>query len=722
MKQLLQNLNDGQTRLVDVPAPRLGANQVLIRNQASLVSVGTERMLVQFGKANLLQKARQQPDKVRQVLAKLRTDGVMPTLQAVQAKLGLPIPLGYSSTGTVVAVGASVQGLRPGDRVVSNGSHAQIVAVPENLCARIPSGPREIGDHEACFTVIASIGLQGVRLAAPTLGEVFVVTGLGLIGLLTAQILRAHGCRVIGIDFDDKKLALARTFGVETVALSQGEDPVARAHAITGGRGVDGVLITASTKSSEPVHQAAMMCRKRGRIVLVGVTGLELQRADFYEKELSFQVSCSYGPGRYDPRYEQAGQDYPIGFVRWTEQRNFEAVLDLLADGRLDVNSLITHRFPFERAQEAYALLGQDANVMGVVLEYPSREREPDELLMTRTVPLAPDLPRPALENPARVGLIGAGNYTNQVFLPALKATGASLVTIASAGGTSGASVGVKFGFARATTDTNALLADPAIDLVVVTTRHDTHADFVCKALEAGKHVFVEKPLAIDAAGLDRIIACRSRLERPPLVGVGFNRRFAPQVQTMRKLLAGHAATPKCLVMTVNAGAIPFDNWNHDPTIGGGRIIGEGCHFIDLMRYLVGHPIERISAMVIGGAGAQVERADKMTLTLAFKDGSLGTVHYFANGHKSYPKERLEVFCDGRILVLDNFRALHGYGFAGFNKQKLWQQDKGHAACIDAFVQAVRSGQSAPIPFEELVEVTRASFDAVSIASGSSRD
>lgn len=709
MKQLLQNLNDGNTRLVDVPTPQVRPNQVLIRTTASAVSVGTERMLVEFGRANLFQKARQQPDKVRQVLEKIRTDGVATTIRAVRAKLDLPIPLGYSSAGVILAVGPGVEDLKPGDRVVSNGPHAQVVSVPKTLCARIPDGPRQISDAEACFTVLASIGLQGIRLAGPTLGETFVVVGLGLIGLLTVQLLRAHGCHVLGVDFDEGKLALAQRFGATTVNPARGEDPVAAALALTDGRGVDGVLITASTKSSEPVHQAALMCRKRGRIVLVGVTGLELRRPDFYEKELTFQVSCSYGPGRYDTNYEQRGRDYPYGFVRWTEQRNFEAVLGLMADGRVDVAPLIAHRFPFERAQEAYGLVG--GHVLGIVLEYPTVAEVPNVTLLDRTVELK-DCNAAPLGHGPRVGLIGAGNYTSQVFLPALVASGARLATIASSGGTSSAIAGAKHGFARATTDTDSLLADPDIDVVVVTTRHDTHAPFVCAALQAGKHVFVEKPLAIDAEGLERVRACLAAQPTGKLVGIGFNRRFAPHVRKMRELLAP-LREPKSFVMTVNAGELPADHWTQDPQVGGGRIIGEGCHFIDLLRFLAGHPVVDVKATIMGGAGDIRSREDKMALTLAFADGSFGTVHYLANGHKGFPKERLEVFCAGRILALDNFLDLRGYGFSGFRRMRAWHQDKGHDACIAAFVRAVREGGPAPIPLEEIIEVTRVSLEAV---------
>lgn len=712
MKQILQNLGNGDTELAEVPVPLCRPGHVLIQTRASVVSIGTERMLVEFGKANFLEKARQQPDKVRQVLEKVRTDGIGPTMTAVRSKLDQPLPLGYCNAGVVLEVGAGVSGLQAGDRVVSNGPHAQVVVVPENLVAKIPDGPTPVSDEAAAFTVLAAIGLQGIRLAQPTLGETFVVTGLGLIGLLTVQLLKAHGCKVIGIDVDAKKCELARRFGAESVDLSAGEDPVAKAMALTQGRGVDGVILAASTKSSEPVHQAALMCRKRGRIVLIGVTGLELSRADFYEKELTFQVSCSYGPGRYDALYEQKGYDYPFGLVRWTEQRNFEAVLAMLAEGRLDIDPLISHRFELAEAETAYQQVAGGNGALGVVLRYP--EVSTDELVK-RSVPLQAAAPASATGHAPRIGLIGAGNYTGQVLLPAIQASGAQLQVIASAGGVTGVHHGRKHGFAEATTDTRSLFGRSDVDAVVIATRHDTHAQFLREALEGGKHAFVEKPLAITEDQLADVQATYRSLERSLVVGVGFNRRFAPHVVKMKALLRG-VAEPKTFVMTVNAGAIPLDHWTQDPGVGGGRIIGEACHFIDLLRFLAGAPIAEVQASILGGTAPLAAREDKMTLTLTFADGSHGTVHYFANGHKAFPKERLEVFAGGKILALDNFKTLTGYGWSGFTKMGLWNQDKGHKACMAAWVDAVRHGKPAPIPFDELLEVTRASFRAVEAA------
>ena len=700
MKQVLQNLKDGSTEVADVPCPRVGAKQLLIRTTRTLVSAGTERMLVDFGKAGFIDKARQQPDKVRMVLDKVRTDGLMPTIEAVRNKLDQPLPMGYCNVGDVVEVGVGVTGFAVGDRVASNGKHAEMVAVPVNLCAKVPD---TVADEAAAFTVLGAIALQGIRLAQPTLGETVVVTGLGLIGLITVQLLKAQGCRVLGLDFDADKLALARRFGAEVVNLKSGADPVAAAMDFSRGRGVDAVIVTASTKSNEPMHQAAQMCRKRGRIVLVGVVGLELSRADFFDKELSFQVSCSYGPGRYDPNYEDKGQDYPLGFVRWTEQRNFEAVLDMMAESRLDVAALISHRFDIDQAPQAYAVVGGTEPSLGIVLKFAEKGAPSAANTLARTVALPAARAPTANEGTARVSVIGAGNYAGAVLIPAFKAAKAKLMRIASAGGASSTHLGRKFGFVEATTDTEELLADPQCDAVIVSTRHDTHADYVVRALAAGKHVFVEKPLALTVKDLARVESA-ARAQPALRVMVGFNRRFAPQVVKIKQLLAG-APGAKTLAMTVNAGAIPAQHWTQDVTVGGGRLVGEGCHFIDLLRFLVGAPIASFQVARMAAA-----TADTVNVTLQFADGSLGGLLYLANGSKSFPKERLEVFAAGRVLQLDNFRRLTGFGWPGFTKMNLWRQDKGQKACAEAFAQALRSGGESPIALDELLEVGRVSI------------
>ena len=707
MKQILHNLQNGTTELVEAPSPRAGTGQLLIQTRRSLISAGTERMLVDFGKAGWIDKARQQPEKVQMVLDKVRTDGLLTTVDAVRTKLAQPIPLGYCNAGVVLEVGAGVEGFKPGDRVASNGSHADLVRVPQNLCAIIPDG---VEDDAAAFTVLGSIALQGTRLAQPTLGECFVVTGVGLIGLVTVQLLRAQGCRVLAIDFDAEKLALAERFGAVVCNPERGEDPVAAGLALSDSRGVDGVIITASTSSSEPVSQAARMSRQRGRIILVGVTGLELKRSEFYEKELTFQVSCSYGPGRYDPRYEEGGQDYPFGFVRWTEQRNFGAFLALQAEGRLDVNPLVSQRINFAQAPSAYEVLTSDKSALGILLEYP--EADPAET-QSRSIRLAAT---PAALDPARpvCGIVGAGNYASRVLIPAFKTAGAQLKTIVTAGGVSGVIHGRAAGFTEASTDVGAMLADPAINTVAIVTRHDTHASFVTRSLAAGKHVFVEKPLCLtheELIEVQRVYEAAAETGRAPALMVGFNRRFAPQIQTMKALL-DVIPEPKSFIMTINAGAIPADHWTQDPAVGGGRIIGEACHFIDLMRYLAGSPIVSIQGRRLGDTPSVVITEDKAAFVLGFADGSFGTIHYLANGAASFPKERIEVFAAGRVLQLDNFRRLKGYGWPGFNGSRLWRQDKGQRACAGAFLNAISKGAVTPIPPAEIFEVARVSIEA----------
>lgn len=711
MKQVLQSLKTGEIDVADVPCPLVRPGHLLVRTCASLISAGTERMLVEFGKGSLLAKARSQPDKVKQVLDKIKADGLLPTLEAVFSRLDEPLPLGYCNAGKVVEVGAGAGGFKVGDRVTSNGAHAEMVCVPKNLCARIPDA---VTDEQAAFTVLGAIGLQGCRLLDPTLGETVAVVGLGLIGLMAVQMLQANGCRVLGTDPDPAKSKLARDLGVETVDLPNGADPVTAALAFSEGRGVDGVLITASAKSDDIVRQAAHMCRKRGRIVLVGVVGLNLNRADFYEKELSFQVSCSYGPGRYDPAYEQGGQDYPLSYVRWTEQRNFEAILELLSAKRLNVDALISRRIEQAHAAEAYRALTGDRDALGLVLTYPDAS---ESRATTIVLPAPSPSSRPA--NEAVIGVIGAGNFAKMTALPRLAKSGARLACVADLDPVAGAHAGRKFGFQRVTTDHRTILDNPDINTVLLFTRHDLHAPMVMEALVAGKHVFVEKPLCLDR---DQLASIREAVAKMPdrQLLVGFNRRFSPHAEQMKRLLAGRAE-PVTMCMMVNAGVIPANAWLHDPKVGGGRILGEGCHWIDLMMFLVGAPVIRVVATRIGESPAVAVREDKMTVTLAFADGSIGTLHYFGNGHKRYPKETLEVFGDGKCLRLDNFRVLTGCGYAGFSKMKLRRMDKGHTEEFRRFIDTVSHGGPAVIPFAEIENVMSATFAAIeSSRTGSS--
>ena len=699
MKQILQNIANGETQLVEVPCPQSSDGQLLISTTKSLVSVGTERMLIDFGKSGWIQKARSQPDKVKMVLGKVKTDGLMPTIDAVRSKLDQPLPLGYCNVGIVQDNGGTA--FEVGSRVISNGNHAEIVRVPKNLCAAIPDN---VDDESAAFTVLAAIAMQGVRIANPTIGETVVVTGLGLIGLITVQLLRANGCRVLGIDFDSSKCAMAREFGAETVDLSQGEDAIAKANAFSRGQGVDAVIITASTKSNDPVSHGANMCRQRGRIVLVGVVGLELSRADFYEKEISFQVSCSYGPGRYDTEYEDKGNDYPVGFVRWTEQRNFEAVLDLMSSGALDMKPLISHRFEIDDAIEAYKCL-DDRSSLGILLNYSSNA---DDLLTKKLVGIRE--PQNYTAQDAVCGFIGGGNYASRVLIPAFKEAGAKLDTLLTSGGVSAVHHGKKNDFASASTDLTQLLEKKAVNTVVIATQHNLHAEQVVQAINAGKNVFVEKPLALTHDELDAIEAAYNEKQGQCKVMVGYNRRFAPHVIKMKKLLA-NVAEPKAFIMTMNAGAIPSDHWTQDPDIGGGRIIGEACHYIDLMRFLAGSEITGYTATCMGKADGVDITEDKASITLTFKDGSFGTINYLANGGKAFAKERIEVFANDGVLQIDNFRKLIGYDWKGFSKDKLMTQDKGQANCSTAFIESIKSGKASPISFDEIMEVARCSVN-----------
>jgi predicted dehydrogenase/threonine dehydrogenase-like Zn-dependent dehydrogenase len=701
MKQIMQSLKTGATEVAEIPLPRVSRGSLLIQTSKTLISAGTERMLIEFGKAGWLEKVRQQPDKVRLVLDKINTDGLQPTIETVLNKLDQPLPLGYCNVGKVLLIGNDISGFKVGERVISNGNHAEVVSVPVQLCAKVPD---VVSDEEAAFTVLGAIALQGIRLVNPTLGETVVVIGLGLIGLITIQLLRANGCRVMGIDLDPEKLEMAKLFGAEVVDLSQGQDPVASAELFSRGRGVDAVLVTAATKSSEPLHQAALMCRKRARIVLIGVTGLKLSRDDFFKKELTFQVSASYGPGRYDPNYEEKGQDYPVGFVRWTAQRNFEAVLDMMASGALDVKPLISHRFDINNAEKAYELVSGSTASLGILLQYPGCEIS-ESAKTLRLNESDASLPRRASsdqECKVRLSFLGSGNYATAVLIPAFKSAGALLQKVASSGGISGVHAARKYGFTETTTDSETLFTDANTDAVIVTTRHDSHAKFVLQGLDQGKHLFVEKPLCLTLVELSDIEAAYNGTS---LLMVGFNRRFAPHIQKMKSLMKG-VAGPKSMVITVNAGAIPPDHWTQDMELSGGRIIGEVCHFIDLLRFMVGVPIVSYKKIEM-----DVATQDTATLVLGFADGSIGTVHYFANGSKSFPKEHLEIFASGGVLQLDNYRKLKGFGWPGFNKMNLWRQDKGQFACAQAFLNAISKGENSPIPFEEILEVSRISIE-----------
>ncbi|WP_044401350.1 bi-domain-containing oxidoreductase [Lacinutrix sp. Hel_I_90] len=692
MKQILQSFKTGNTELADVPAPKVKRGQVLIRTTRSLVSLGTERMLVEFGKASLIQKARQQPDKVKMVLDKIKAEGLMPTLETVFNKLEQPLPLGYCNVGKVIAVGEGVASFKMGDRVASNGQHGEFVCIPENLVAHIPDC---LTDEEAAFTVIGAIGLQGIRLVKPTMGETIVVIGLGLIGLLTAEMLIANGCKVIGYDLDDAKVSMAKSKGVQAFNPIKGNDPVKFVLENTNNVGADGVIITASTKSNDIISQAANMSRQRGRIVLVGVIGLNISRADFYEKELSFQVSCSYGPGRYDDDYEQKGRDYPLPFVRWTEKRNFETVLQLIETGKLKVKELISDITPLEDYDKIYGNIGQ-SKAIASILKY-DENNVPEHSIVVNKKELE-------VKNGV-IGLIGAGNFTKMTLLPAFKGTDAQIKHIVSSGGVNGTALAQKHNIAQSTTDYDLVLDDEEVNLVMITTRHNLHANMVIQALNKGKHVFVEKPLALNAEELQSIE--ESYKQSKGTLMIGFNRRFSPHTQKMKSIIGD---APMNVIATMNAGAIPSNVWVHDMAVGGGRIIGEACHYLDLIVFLTGSKIKAVCMNALGENPE--ENTDNASILVKLENGSTGVINYFSNGAKSYSKERLEVYSQEKTLTMDNFIKTTGYGTKGFSKLKT-KLDKGHKKQFATILSELKKGSIELIPYDELINVTKASFAAI---------
>lgn len=700
MKQILQDLKNGNTEVAEVPVPMVLPGSIIIETKASIISAGTERMLVDFGKANYLSKARQQPEKVKMVLEKIKTDGLLPTIDAVQAKLGAPLPLGYCNAGVVAE--PSDSSFYKGQRVVSNGYHAEFVRCPINLCAPIPDN---VDDESAAFTVLGAIALQGVRLVKPTIGESVVVIGLGLVGLLTVQILKANGCKVLAVDFDSARCELAKNFGAEVCDLSKGYDSIEAALLMSDGIGVDAVIIAAASESNEIISNAAKMCRKKGRIVLVGVIGLELSRDQFFEKELSFQVSCSYGPGRYDPSYEISGQDYPLEFVRWTENRNFLAVLDLMATGSIDVKPLISHRYSIEDGVSAYSEL-DNKDALGICLNYKTHSKS-DQVNLRNLQIADREIPKASA---SICSFVGAGNYASRTLIPAFKAANAVCDSLVSSGGISSTILGKRFGFSNISTDLELSLNDNHVNTLVISTTHNLHASQVVAGLNKKKHIFVEKPLAITLDDLDTIEMTYNNSNNNNIVMVGFNRRFSPHIVKMKTLLRS-SNVPKNIIMTINAGEVPSEHWLQDREIGGGRVIGEVCHFLDLMRFLVGEEVTQHSATMIGESPVVEVREDKVVIVLSFADGSVGVINYLANGGKAFPKERIEVFSNDAVLQLNNFRELKGYGWKGFKSFRTIRQNKGQKECVAAFVDSVVSGGMSPIPMHELLEVSRLTIE-----------
>ncbi len=703
MKQLLQNMRDGKTVVEEVPVPTPRRGQALVRVAASLVSAGTERMVVSFAEKSLVGKARSRPDLVRQVLDKARREGLLTTVRAAFNRLDQPMALGYSSAGTIVALGEGMDGFQVGQRVACAGGgyavHAEYNLVPRNLLTPLPE---EVDFEAAAFTTLGAIALHGFRLAEPQVGERVAVIGLGLLGLLTVQIAAAAGCRVLGIDTNSQRVALAGQFGLPACARELAEE---RAQAFTAGLGFDSVIICADTTANDPVELAGAIARDRARVVATGAVGLTFPRKVYFEKELSFVNSRSYGPGRYDAAYEEEGQDYPIGYVRWTEGRNFTAVVELMQSGKLDVAPLITHRFPIEQAASAYEVITGKAGepFLGVLLAYPQDDVAPASRV---TFPVQ----RAAPSAGVKLGVLGAGLYANATLLPVIqKIKEVELVGIASAGGLHAQHAARKFGFAYAASSDEEVLNDPQVNTVAILTRHDSHADLVVRGLQAGKHVFVEKPLALDEEQLSAIVD-QLRQAQGNILLAGFNRRFAPLAHDLQAFLSQRSEALHAH-FRVNAGHIPLSHWVHDPAQGGGRIIGEACHFVDLLTFLVGQPPASVYAAALPDGGRYSR--DNVSMTFTFPDGSLGVVDYLANGDRSLPKERLEVFCGGRVAMLDDFRSLELVRDGKRTVRRLSAQDKGWRDEWQAFSAAITQGGQPPIPYEQLVGVTRATFAAV---------
>ena len=701
MKQIIQSLKNGETTIEEIPVPKVSQGSILIQSTHSLVSLGTEKMLVEFGKSSLISKARQQPEKVKVVLDKIFSEGLLPTLETVFNKLEQPLPLGYCNVGEVIEVGKGVTDFSVGDRVASNGHHAEIISVPQNLAVKIPD---KVNNEDATFTVIGSIGLQAVRLTRPQMGELIVVIGLGLIGLMTCQILKAHGCKVLGIDLDKKKCLLAEKLGISTIE-SRNNDPAKIVIDKTNGLGADGVIISASSSSNNIISQSAQMSRKLGRIVLVGVVGLNINRSDFYEKELTFQVSCSYGPGRYDDTYEQKGLDYPISYVRWTEKRNFETVLNLIKNKSVNVNDLITQRVKLAEFRKIYDKINSKENIASII-KYDKRDLKTLKRKNTIYSSISFSNKKGVL------GIIGAGNFTSVVILPSLKKCNAKLKMIASSKGLNSTILAKKYNIKYSTTDYRKILNDKEIDSVIIATRHNSHSKLVNEFLQKGKNVFVEKPLAINEYDLNSIIEVYNEVlkaKKKSTLTVGFNRRFSPHIQKLKRSLSSDSV-PINIIINMNAGFISKDHWVNDLEVGGGRIVGEACHLMDLCVYITNSKIVSVCASS-KGLGTDLASSD-VSMLLKFENGSNAAVNYFSNGSKKYSKERLEVYAHQRTWIIDNYKKTKLYSSPG-TKIFRTKIDKGHANQFSQFTKLIEKGGAPLIHFDELVNVTQASFAVI---------
>jgi len=703
MKQVL--VKSGAVSVEDVPAPQVGTANVLVRVEWSCVSAGTEIAGVRLSALPLYRRALKQPENVRRVLQAMRDQGIKRTWDRVTGKLAAGTPLGYSASGTVIAVGREVNGFREGDLVACAGAgianHAEVIDVPVNLAVRVPQG---VGMDVASTATLGAIALQGVRRAEPTLGETFVVVGLGILGQLTVQLLKANGCHVVGADVDPERIAAARLSGAEAALDAELEDYLAHVLRLTDGHGADGVIVTAAGSSDEIISKAFQACRKKGRVILVGDVGLDLRRSDLYEKELDFRVSTSYGPGRYDPSYEEGGRDYPIGYVRWTETRNMEAYLALVAGGAVSLSHLPEQRFDVADAGKAYeALQGEGHKPLLVLLRYP----KDSATALERKVVMRP--PEPGTGR-IKTAIVGAGNFAQASHLPNLNQLKDrfAIHCVMSRSGVSARAAALQWQASYATTDLDAVLSDGDVELVIIATRHNLHTSLALRALQAGKHVLVEKPLALTDAELQSLRDYFSGRSQGPVLMTGFNRRFSPGIVRVKALLEGRIA-PMMVNYRMNAGYLPPDHWVHGPE-GGGRNIGEACHVYDLFGYLTGAQAVSIQAEGIGSKGQQWRRNDNFVATIGYGDGSVCTLTYTALGNKSYPKERMEVFCDGKVISLDDFRRVDVSGSSDRGWSSL-AQDKGQLEELNALASCLRDSKPWPIALEEQFEATRISFE-----------
>jgi predicted dehydrogenase/threonine dehydrogenase-like Zn-dependent dehydrogenase len=704
LKQVLQNRKTGRPFVAEVPVPALQAGRVLVRTIASLISAGTEKAAVELVSKGLIQEARQRPDLVKAVMTKVKSDGLLNTLNAVREKMAASQSLGYSASGIVAAVAHDVAEFQVGDRVACAGvgfaSHAEVISVPKNLCVRLPD---DLTFEAGAFGTLGAIALQGVRLAVPTLGDSVVVIGLGLVGQLTVQLLKANGCRVFGLDLDPSRVALAGDLGADGAAVSD-ENAQKTIDGWTRGRGADAVLITAATESNQPVELAAQISRVKGRVVVVGMTGLDIPRQPFYMRELSLTISMSYGPGRYDPEYEEHGRDYPFGYVRWTEKRNIESFLDLIADGRVDVDKLITHRFPIEQADQAYQLISGVAEqpYLGVVLKY-----DPERDIQRRVTLTSGSSESKRSEKAISIGVIGAGGYVPAMLLPNFKTVGVEFRSIATASGVSAHDVGKRFGFANAVSSADEVINDQEVNLVLVGTRHDLHAELVVKALQHNKHVFVEKPLALSEEELSAVLDAATKSTAH--LCVGFNRRFSPLARQAKQFFVTRNE-PLSVIYRVNAGRIPKEHWVQDPVQGGGRIVGEVCHFVDFMEFLTGALPVSVFAESVRANNDRIVDADSVLVTLRLADGSNGTIAYLSEGDRALPKERIEIFGGSKSFVIDDFRKATSYQNGREEETTLRAQDKGQLDQVRAVCESILKGDAAPIGLDELAATTLTTF------------